>query len=108
MPSVIPVVFWLRNGEFMRQTNRPGRTLVLGGGFIGSHVANVAQSEGHDVTVFTRSRPIGIRDELMSGCDVVVGDALRNLNGFVKPPMVLLGMHLVQCFHRPHHDMERI
>lgn len=61
----------------MNQVAAPERTLVLGGGFIGSHVANVAYSEGHNVTVFTRSQPVGTRAKLMSGCELILGDALK-------------------------------
>lgn len=54
-----------------------GRVLIMGGGFLGSHVASVFRAAGSDVSVFTRSLPAGFRQHLFSGAEIQLGDALE-------------------------------
>lgn len=62
-----------------------GRVLIMGGGFLGSHVARVFHNAGADVGVFTRSFPVGFREKLVGGADIEVGDALEvDLNDVVR------------------------
>ncbi len=52
----------------------PKTVAVLGGGFLGAHIALRLRQDQHTVTVFTRSEPQPPLDGFLRGCRVVVGD----------------------------------
>jgi UDP-glucose 4-epimerase len=49
--------------------------LVLGGGFLGSHIARDLIMRSYGVVVLTRSQPSGLAAHLLSGAELVIGDA---------------------------------
>jgi UDP-glucose 4-epimerase len=55
----------------------PARTtvLVVGAGFIGSHICRQLLSEGHPVRTLTRSIPEAAHGRLLDGAEVLIGDA---------------------------------
>lgn len=59
---------------------RPRRVLVLGAGFIGSHIVCKLVAAGHHVDVLTRSEPSAALAGLLAGATVIVGDP-TNLAG---------------------------
>jgi len=61
----------------MSQMERPTQlrgALVLGGGFLGSHIAHRFRQSGPDVTVVTRSEPRGHAAALVDDCHLLIGD----------------------------------
>ncbi len=61
----------------MTKVAEPGRTavLVVGAGFIGSHICRQLLSEAFDVRILTRSLPYAAHARLLDGAEVRIGDA---------------------------------
>ncbi len=55
----------------------PARTkvLVVGAGFIGSHICRTLLAEGHQVRTLTRTAPEATHGRLLDGTEIVLGDA---------------------------------
>lgn len=53
----------------------PRRPLVIGAGFIGTHLVRRLRAEGSEVRVLTRSPLEGERRERLLGAEIVIGDA---------------------------------
>ncbi|HEX4019426.1 MAG TPA: NAD-dependent epimerase/dehydratase family protein [Frankiaceae bacterium] len=51
------------------------KVLVVGAGFIGSHICRRLLGDGHQVRVLTRALPAPAHDRLLDGAEVLIGDA---------------------------------
>jgi UDP-glucose 4-epimerase len=72
----------------------PRSVVVVGGGFIGSHVARGFVIQGVPTTVVTRKEPKGVTAERLSGSRLVVADAGDTE---AMRPVVDLADHIVWC-----------